>query len=238
MVRYSFKRAIRYRRKPSLLKLLKRAQLGRLKGFRQRQIPVRTGTYYGAGENKFFDVVTDDAGISAAGTITDSVNKIGQGITEKTRIGRKITITNIAWKYDILLSAATAANVTAEQVRVILYLDKQCNGAAAAVTDVLETDDYNSYRNLANISRFNILMDKVYTLIASSGSGRGATDTLAFGEDLVQDTYFKRVNIPIEFNSTAGAIGEIRSNNIGILLLSKTGAITEFNGNMRLRFSD
>lgn len=199
---------------------------------------VRTGGYYGQPlELKFHDVDLDDAVVANSATITDSICKIPQGTTEKTRIGRKCTIKQIGWRFNIMIPEQTSSALTGETVRVLLYIDKQCNGATAAATDILESDDFQSFNNLANKNRFRTLMDRTYDLNCKAGSGRGATDTLAFGETLINDTFFKKVNIPIEFDSTTGAITEIKSNNIGVLLIAQEG-IASFQSKIRLRFSD
>ncbi len=186
-------------------------------------------------ERKFFDVTIDDATIATGGTIAiDSVNKIPQGVTEITRVGRKCTIRQIGWRFTISIGIQSI-NSGADEVRVILYLDKQANGATAAVTDLLETSDHQSFNNLSNKHRFRTLMDRVYDYVPQASSGDGTTsDTTGFN---IHDTFFKKVNIPLEFNSTSGAITEITSNNIGVLLLSRTGIMT-FTSNMRLRFTD
>ncbi len=203
----------------------------------------RTSGYYGrytgpSQELKFHDLDIDDAAVAAGATVAiDSVNKIAQGTTENTRIGRKCTIKSINWRFNIIEASTATAASTSDVVRIILYLDKQCNGATAATTDILESADYQSFNNLANKSRFRTLMDRTYALNCPAGSGRGSTDTLSYGEMNVQDSFYKKCNIPIEFDSTAGAITEIRSNNIGVLTLSESG-VCGFLSKMRLRFSD
>lgn len=186
-------------------------------------------------ERKFHDLDIDDATIATGGTIAQaSCNLIPQGITEITRIGRKCNIKQINWRFT--LSKGISADVAGgDEIRVILYLDKQANGAAAGVTDILETSDHQSFNNLANKSRFRTLMDRVYDYVPQAVAGDGTTnDTTGFN---LSDTFFKKVNIPIEFNAATGAITEIRSNNIGVLLLSRTGILT-FSSKMRLRFTD
>lgn len=200
----------------------------------------RTSGFYGRfgrdGELKFHDVDLDDASITAAGTITDSINKIAQGTTESTRIGRKCTIRNINWRFNIELAPTTASANTSEHVRVIMYLDKQCNGATATVTGILESDNFMSFNNLGNKSRFRTLMDRSYDLNATAGGGNGSTED--YGEHIISDSFYKKVNIPVEFDSTLGAITEMRSNNIGVLLLSKNGAQCIFESKIRIRFDD
>ncbi len=186
-------------------------------------------------ELKFHDVDLDDGVIAAAGTITPSVSLIAQGVTESERIGRKCTIRSINWRFRIGLPASTAATNTIENVRVILFIDKQANGATATVTDILETANYQSFNNLVNKGRFRTIMDRTYDLKSEAGGGDGTTEDYA--EDSISDTLFKKVNIPIEFSGATGAIAEIRSNNISVLLISSKG-LADFDSKIRLRFSD
>ncbi len=185
-------------------------------------------------ELKFHDVDLDDATVSGTGTITPSINLIAQGTGEVQRIGRQATIKQINWRMQLQLPAGTTSGGTADTVRVLMYQDKQANTATAAVTDILESADFQSFNNLTNKARFRTLMDRTYDL-KSELSGDGTT--LDSGLVLVNDTFFKKVNIPIEFNSTAGAITEITSNNIGVLLISSQG-VAGFASKIRLRFTD
>ncbi len=189
-------------------------------------------------ELKYHDIDVDDAVIAATGTIqnTGSVNLIAQGTSEVQRIGRKCVIRSIGWRYNITLPSATSAAKTSETVRVIMYLDKQANGATAAVTDIIKTDNYQSFNNLSNKSRFRTLHDKTYDLIIPTMADLAGPSTNT-GEFTVNASFYKKCNIPLEFSSTAGAITEIRSNNLGVLLLS-AGGHAVFDSKMRLRFSD
>ncbi len=196
------------------------------------------GRYAGAGsESKFHDVDLDDAVVATTGAITDSICKIPQGVTEKTRVGRKCTITQINWRWNITLPEvdAVADPSPGDVIRMIMYLDKQANGAAAAATDILVSDNYLAFNNLANSQRFQTLMDKKFTInygaLASDGAGVVSSPSVTRS-----GRFHKRCNIPLEFNSTTGAIGEIRSNNIGVLLISVANQLA-FTSKIRLRFS-
>ncbi len=188
-----------------------------------------------APELKFHDVDLDDAVIASGGSITDSINKIAQGTTESERIGRKCNIASINWRFNIDLPETTVSSSTGDVARVIMYIDKQANGATAAITDILETANYQSFNNLSNKGRFRTLMDRTYALNAESGGGDGTTED--YGRVNISDTFFKKCNIPIEFSAATGAITEIRSNNIGVLLISLSGKVG-FDSKIRLRFSD
>ncbi|MFQ0997907.1 hypothetical protein [Gilliamella sp. CG33] len=193
------------------------------------------------GELKFHDISFSDAVVTNSGAIVeDSLLTIAQGTTESTRIGRKLTVKAIAFRYTVQIpTTATAANTT-DTIRVMMYLDKQTNGAAAAVTDILESAAYQSFNQLANTSRFTILYDKTTSLSCKSGSGRGTADTLSFGGHRVDPTFYKTCNIPIEYDNVAstGVITTMRSNNIGILAITASGLAGIPTALVRIRFSD
>ncbi len=187
------------------------------------------------GELKFHDVDLDDATVAATATVTPSINLIPQGVEEDNRIGRKCSVRNIGWRYDITLpTSGTIGRI--DQVRVMLYLDKQANGATAAATDILASDDYQSFNNLTNKGRFRVLMDRTHDLKNHGAAGDGTTNDSS--PDIVSGSFFKECNIPLEISGTGTpAITAIRSNNLGVLLISKAGVCT-FDSKFRLRFSD
>lgn len=202
----------------------------------------RTSGYYGrfakGGETKFFDFPFEDSTVDNDGTIEESINKIPQGTGESERIGRKCTIKKVRWKYLVELpEKQQAVPVSNDTCRVILYLDKQANGAAPTVLDILQTRDILSFRNLANQMRFEILMDKNFDIEYASAYFNTDTNAFAVADTLISGTYSKTCNIPIEFNGTQGSLSEIRSNNIGILTISKHGKVG-FLSELRIRFSD
>ncbi len=190
-------------------------------------------------ELKFHDIDVDDAVIATGFSVQTALLTIPEGNGEEERIGRSITIKKINWRFRVTLPTTAVADETADTARVVLVWDKQANGAAPASTDVFETNDFQSFNNLSNNRRFRILMDKTYSIRSQGGSGRGATDTLSYAENVIDDTCFKNVNIPIEYDNTAttGAITTIRSNNITVLLSSASGLVG-FSSKMRFRYTD
>ncbi len=209
----------------------------------------RTGGYYGrfsgtnpgGSELKFHDIAVDDAVIAQAGTIQNggSICLIGQATTESTRIGRKCTVKAIQWKINLQrIANSSSTTPSPETVRMMMYLDKQANGATVAALDILETDSFQSFRNLANTSRFRILFDRTYTFNETAGAGNGtANDWPATAKNL---TFYKRCNIPLEFSGVANpsVITELRSNNIGVICWSQNGDVSAMVSSVRLRFSD
>lgn len=191
------------------------------------------------GELKFHDLDINDSAIAAGATIAeDSVLTIAQGTDESTRVGRKVTVRSIHWRFSVSQNsqADQADPPKGDVVRVLLYLDKQANKATAATTDILESADYQSFNNLANKRRFRTLMDRTYVVGYNLAQTDG-TNTGAYPETLVEDMFHKKVNIPIEYDGSTGAIGQMTSNNIGVMTLSKNGTAV-FESKMRVRFSD
>ncbi len=211
------------------------ARRGKARGMKGR----RKGRIANGGELKFHDVDLDDAIVATGGTITPSINLIAQGVTESTRVGRKCVLRKVQWRYDIDLPAESDQGDVGQGdiVRVIMYIDKQANGATAAVTDILESADYQAFRNLTNTGRFRILMDKTHSINRRVAATDGANTSTS--PEVVTGTFtlFKTINLALEFSAGTGAITEIRSNNLGVLLISREGQVG-FESKIRLRFSD
>lgn len=203
----------------------------------------RVGGYYGryagrGGELKFHDLQLDQADIITGGVVLPSVNLIAQGVGESARVGRKCTLRSIEWKWFLALSQKTDEGVIfgGDRLRMIMYIDKQCNGSVATVLQLLEVADDNSFYNLAEQNRFTILCDKsidVNYLTAASG----ASASFDMGQVIKAGSFKKSLNLPIEYSSTTGVIAEVRSNNIGILLISTAGRMN-ITSRIRVRFSD
>lgn len=210
---------------------------------RPRVIPgrTRTGGYFGRykGPNKelkFFDTSLS-FNVDATGEVpaTGQLTLIPQGDTESTRDGRMAYVKSIHIKGIARLEPGASANA-ATVASVIVVLDTQCNGAAAAATDVYSTTNFpvSAFRNLANSARFKIL--KTFKMTFNSQAGV----TTAYNQLTRTFEWYSKCNYPINYSSTAGAITEIRSNNI-FLLAGTDGATDDLvvvGGNCRLRFFD
>lgn len=202
----------------------------------------RVGSYgkyvAGRGELKFWDIDIDEANIPEAGSVIQgSCNKIPQGTGESERIGRKCTIKKITWKVELArgLANQTADTPAGDAVRLILYVDKQTNGDPATVGQILHDLSYLSHRNLAQETRFRILMDSVYHMNYQGGAGEAVTKNWpGFTRNFTRNF---TVSIPIEYNGTTGVMDEIKCNNIGILAISASSG-TAMASKIRLRFND
>lgn len=207
---------------------------GRFGTRRARRLANRGGYLNGTKpELKFFDTTLTFA-FDATGEVpaTGQLALIPQGDTESTRDGRKAVIKSIQIRGAITYVPA-ASGVAATINYLYLVLDKQTNGAAAAITDVFTSNAMrDNLLNLNNSGRFRIIKKWVIRMEPKAGV------TTAYNNDIRQVEYYKKCNIPIDWSSTAGAITEIRSNNI-FLLAGSEGAnddVATFNGTCRLRF--
>jgi len=186
-------------------------------------------------ELKFFDTSLA-FNIDATGEVpaTGQLVLIPQGVTESTRVGRKCVIKSLQCRgVQTFVPAAAAQASTNTYLYVVL--DKQANGAAAAVTDVFTGSGLQvAFRNLANVGRFVILKKLVMNFTPPSGV------TTAYNNVSKPFDFYLKCNYPIEFSSTTGAIGEIRSNNIFLLAGSdgNTDDLVTVNGACRVRYSD
>lgn len=189
-------------------------------------------------EMKFHDVEVASTA-PPAGLITDTLNSIPQGTNESERIGRRAVVKKIQCKFHITLPAFSATSNIGrwDVVRVIFYLDKQCNGQAATVLNILETADFQAFNNLASRDRFVKLYDKSFSMAIAGAAGDFGASAGYTAPKVINRTFYKSCDIPIEFNSPTGGLSSIRSNNIGVLLISENG-YCDFEGKFRLRFTD
>ncbi len=190
-------------------------------------------------ESKFHDVTIIIPLAPFASFILTPLLTIPQGTIESERIGRKITITSVHMYATLTLNPNTNLQTSSELYRVIMFQDKQANGAMPVVLDLMEANNVQSFRNLANSGRFIFLYDEFHTMNANAGAGNGTSNT-SLNMFSPHIEFHKECNIPIEYDNqeTTGLIATIRSNNIGILLMTFTGDLGGFDTRLRFRFSD
>lgn len=220
-------------------KTYKKKQPARFVAGRDRQVGLYGRFPPTGGELKYQDDSFNLTLVPATGSVLDSILAIAEGTAPYERVGRKITLRSFHIRYDALLppsSVATAGTPNqADSLRVIVFLDKQCNGAVAAVTDLLAVTNIRSYRNITNTNRFRVLYDEVTDLNPQNMTFR-STDTLSSAVNVSKIVNLK-MNIPVEYSSITGVTSGIRSNNIGILVITRNDKAT-FKAQYRVRYSD
>lgn len=171
---------------------------------------------------------TFSTGLSvAASTSTASVtllNGIAVGNTAGTRVGRGVQMKSLQFRSN----CSQASGFTAGQVlhRILIVYDKQTNGLAPLATDVMESDNFYGYMNLNNSKRFVVISDNIIE-----------PDNLTNYKSKV----FRKLNLPIEFNSVGGAfVSSITTGSIYVLswVFCTQASAPTFQFNSRIRYTD
>lgn len=213
---------------------------------------LRQGGYYGrfgpgSEELKFFRDSTAATQIANNGTLLQpSLVLVSQGTGESQRIGRKITIKKIGIHGQIITPSyinATGLQPTAARMRIVVFWDKQANGAAPSVGDVLGQGSgvtTFSFNNLSNKNRFTIITNRVYDINVNSFVKGNSDTTWTLPQNSISFSLYKNVNIPIEYGPNAGAatLADIKSNNIGIICICSDDLLHEVIVRTQVRYSD
>lgn len=129
------------------------------------------------------------------------LNACQTGAALNQRIGRQIMMRSVELKVDHYVTAGSGLD---QVQRLVLVYDRQCNGVAPAIGDIIGATGvygYMSMRNLDNRHRFKILMDKFITLNASVEPG-----------SRVAYTFYRKLRHPVQFNvGNGGTIADISS---------------------------
>lgn len=175
------------------------------------------------------------------------------GTNAYERIGRKIVIKSI------LLNLLATGNVTQADADTIncklwLILDKQCNGNTATIPEIFglppgdpavevsvtaENITTCAVPYIANRQRFSILWESDWNFFPKMSTNGGEIQKVA-----KKIRMYKRMNLPVEYGGTTGALGEIKSNNLLLVFASsKTNGATHepytlIDGICRIRFAD
>lgn len=175
------------------------------------------------GEKKYFDIDTGSTVIATAGTIFKSFFEgLAAGTAENQRIGSRISLESVHAQIRLSLDSQAANNILACTARILVWMDRQANGAAPTVLDILQEQtsgganpDIYSFRNLDNASRFRILADKWVTLNAQTqNAATGSNNNMRWVK-----FHFKVPKTTINYSATTGAMTEIKSTNFGMLFI-------------------
>lgn len=201
----------------------------------------RTGGYSfqasGGRELNFKDTTIDGISVSTTPVLT-LLNGMTQGTTASTRIGRRIGIKSVEWRFNMATSSAT----TWTSNRYMIIVDRQANAAAAAFADIYDVADPSTLRNISNMTRFQVLFDSQEFTMIGDNSGTGAS---SYDSDSLATAHkgYLKVNIPVQYNvGTAGTIGDIQTNALYFVTIGNgSTAVTDCNinkGTVRIRYGD
>ncbi len=192
--------------------------VARYGGFYNRYAPA-------AKELKFFDqeIAFTSFTYPEGGILKDSICVIPAGTGESERIGRYIHIKKIQFKFDLRLLAGNGFD-DSTFARIVVYLDKQCNGATATWAQLYKNvgPDWMAQRNLENVGRFRVLKDKTFRFQPTAGCGDGTTNFYMGVRYMRRMTVSFKKPLRILYSGVTGALTEICCNNIGIAMVGES----------------
>lgn len=186
------------------------------------------GLQLSKGEFKAVDVTTATTSVGTT-PVFFLLNGMTSGSGLDQHIGREVTLKSLEIKYVV----GPEAGVTVDQmVRVLLVYDRQTNGAAPAVTDVLTSQSSVSPRNLENRHRFKILYDRTLPI-----------NTPVEPISKKYRKFYRRLAHPVTFNAgVAGTVADITTGSLYLVAFgtrpigANTAAYIEFFS--RIRYQD
>jgi len=191
-------------------------------------------------EKKFKDTPLNAAMLefSTAGVVQNSFVTMQGGSDNGERIGNRITVTNIN-AHLCAITGTNASNPGLDNtvVRVILGIDKQCNGANTVIGDVLQSASPYAFRNMYTLNRFVILKDKLFVMdpqvYVSTPNVSQVGRVLKFSW---------KGQLPIMYSDNTASIGNIETNNIFLLVVTDrtatAGQTDGMVGTVRVKYTD
>lgn len=173
---------------------------------------------------EFKNVDINSSATAVAGGNVLLLNATTQGDGQTNREGSSFRMKSVDVRFLINYNGAAGFNAT----RVMLVLDRQTNGIAPAVTDILATNTIDSPRNLDYRKRFKILSDKVYLVGANSQPQR-------------YSQVYKKLDVHTQCfaSSNLGTVADISTHGLFLVFLSDQAVNgPTFNYYTRIRFVD
>lgn len=168
-----------------------------------------------------------ESSTSYDGNVITNLGLVAQGADQNQRNGNSLLAKSI------MVRGTLKAQVD-QNVRICIFLDRQGDGTAPTVANLLETGNavnaVFSELNHSNGSRFKILYNKIFTMIAGTNTERRVVNI------------YKKLNHHIKYKGTGSAIGDTVSGTIHVLIISDhtdaAGTSASFDGRSVFRFID
>jgi len=190
-------------------------------------------------EIKYLDTSRAAAQVSGSGVVDPYLCNLTQGVGSSFRIGRLVNAVSLEIIGNASIPVTTDTAQTWDAIRIMVVLDKQCNGALFGVTDLLVAGDEKSHTNPVNEHRFEILKEQIFSINGpvALNDGGGAGNALKLGESGQWFRYKIPLDCVLEYGANAGAVSDLRSNNIAVLAITRNGrGVIEYIA--RLRYTD
>jgi hypothetical protein len=149
---------------------------------------------------------------------SDYTNRVGRKITVKSVQGRCLVRTTLG---ETLITGSSGA----QQVRLMLLVDLQPNGALPAITDILTNAHPSSNMNLNNRDRFKILLDKTWNLDPYLNDPTATQARISMDNQCRSWKFYKKCDQEVIFNAVnGGTIADITSGAIIRVILGNQPA--------------
>lgn len=197
-------------------------------------------------ELKVADIAATTYQVNTTGSFTLLAAPV-PGTDFTNRVGRKVELKSVYIRGFVFPEAAASQGVAIdtimEQARLIVFVDKQPNGAVPVVADLLNTASTASMLNLNNRDRFRIIHDETFEFDPYYFSNTATQSYVSATNQIKPVKYFKKLNIRTIFNAgTAGTIADINSEALYMFWIGNAAAGTNTDVNAtvstRVRFTD
>ena len=195
-------------------------------------------------ELKFYDKSLSATTAAGTGTVLeDAMVTVAQGAGTEQRVGRKIWCTSLELRGEIHLVSNTANTATYSgcRVRLVVVLDKQCNGSATTWGAVFADTSPNSMPNMENQDRFQILYDRTWSINHITGIVHEQGSATQYHQPGVRQNFHIKIPLKrktISYDGATGAIGEMASNNIALMAIRDGANDATVEALWRVRYTD
>ncbi len=161
-----------------------------------------------------------------------------QGDGNNERIGRKVKVTKVFWRWSLRNDVALTS-VASETVRLMIILDKQSQGADASASLVFEeSTNWATFNSLLDQGRFKTLYDSgPIDLNKTGGSGDGTTNTYGI-MSVSREVFKKNLSIELTFDASAGVIADMTTNHLMFWAGARAGGQVQIKSEVRVRYTD
>lgn len=180
-------------------------------------------------EKKYFDV---SSGGSLSSTQIIPLFYPAQGDGGSDRDGISARLKQVDVRIQLYNPSGGSAMTYFNQVRVLLILDKQCNGSNPTITNILASDNsMTAHRNLALATRFRTFYDRVHKVTTST-------------QDPASNKFIhlhKTLNLKTIFTGSSSSVSDISTYNLLLVLIPDStgaGSLPDYAYSSRCRFVD
>lgn len=163
-------------------------------------------TARGRKELKVIDTASASYAADTTGLVT-LINGVAQGTDFNTRIGRKFTMKSVLVRGDVRVGATPASTAW----RVMVVLDRQANGVAPGITDIINAANLAGVQTLSFRDRFVVLMDKQGWLEQTDMQIRPFK-------------WYHKCNLEVTNSGTGATVGSIATGALYLVTCGATGA--------------